>query len=152
LGRVGERTFLSDIATIERIHAIESELKLIRVEAYRRAGIPLPIENKQIGRVVEFAAVAFAVSDGAILGPTRAARVVRARDAIAWVADQAFGTSSVAIGRALGERDHSTVLAALRRAQQWREADDDYREITDRLLAMVIPRKREEAENAPSSH
>lgn len=144
---------LSDIATIERITAIEDELRQLRVEAYRRAGIPLPSENKQIGRIVQFASVAFGVSDGAILGPTRSERICKARFAIAWVAQEGFGLSSVAIGRALGDRDHSTVLAAIKRANAWREADPDYREVTDGLLALVLPKKpAEETENAPSSH
>jgi hypothetical protein len=61
---------------------------MLRADAYRRAGIPLPSENKQIGRIIEFAGVAFGVSEGAILGPTRSERVCRARFAIAWVAHQ----------------------------------------------------------------
>jgi chromosomal replication initiation ATPase DnaA len=144
---------LSDVATIERINAIETELRQLRVQAYRSAGIPLPSENKQIGRIVQFAAVAFGVSDGAILGPTRSERICRARFAIAWVAQNGFGLSSTVIGRALGDRDHSTVLAAIKRANGWRETDAEYREITDGLLALVVPKKNsEEAENAASSH
>lgn len=144
---------LSDVATIERIAAIESELKMMRVEAYRRAGIPLPSENRQMGRIIEFAGVAFSVADGAILGATRSERVCRARFAIAWVAREAFGLSSTVIGRSLGDRDHSTILSAQRRAQEMRAADDEYRDITDRLLAMLTPKKQsEEAENAPTSH
>lgn len=145
---------LSDIATIEQIGRIEDQLKMLRADAYRRAGIPLPSENRQIGRIVEFASVAFGVSDGAILGPTRSGRACRARFAIAWVAREAFGLSTPAIGRALGDRDHSTVLNAQRRCEEIREQDEDYRELTDRLLALVIPKERdsEEAENAPSSH
>lgn len=145
---------LSDIAAIERISTIEAELKILRAEAYRRAGIPLPSENKQIGRVIEFASVSFAVPEGAILGPTRSERVCRARFAIAWVAHQAFGCSSTVIGRALGDRDHSTVLSSLKRAGELREQDEEYREMTDRLLALVTPKRtyQEEAENAPSSH
>jgi hypothetical protein len=42
----------------------------------------------------------------------------------------------------------------LKRAEELREQDEDYRDITDRLLALVTPKKvhEEEAENAPSSH
>jgi chromosomal replication initiation ATPase DnaA len=145
---------MSDVATIERIASIESELRTLRADAYRRAGIPLPSENRQIGRIIEFAGVAFSVSDGAILGPTRAERVCRARFAIAWVAREAFGISSVVIGRALGDRDHATILNAQRRAEEWRAEDEDYRDVTDRLLALMIPKKsqEEEAENAATSH
>lgn len=145
---------LSDVATIERIASIEAELKTLRAEAYRRAGIPLPAENKQIGRIVEFASVAFAVSEGALLGPTRSARASRARFAVAWVAHNAFGLSSTVIGRALGDRDHSTVLSSLRRAVEMRDEDEEYRELTDRLLALVTPKRaqEEEAEDAATSH
>lgn len=142
---------LSELATIERIGAIESELAVLRVDAYRRAGIPLPSENKQIGRIVRFAGVAFSVAEGSILGPSRSARLCRARFAIAWVAHQAFGLSSVVIGRALGDRDHSTVLSAIRRAEEWRAGDEDYRQITDRLLALISPKRPDIQEAADAA-
>jgi chromosomal replication initiation ATPase DnaA len=56
------------------------------------------------------------------------------------------------IGRALGNRDHTTVLNGLKRAEEWRESDRDFREITDGLIAVFTPKITEEAENGPSSH
>jgi chromosomal replication initiation ATPase DnaA len=145
---------LSDVATIERIASIEAELQKLRADAYMRAGIPMPAEHARVARLIQFAAVAFGVSESMIIGPTRSHRMCRARFAVAWAAQQAFGLSSPAIGRALGDRDHTTILMAVRRANDWRAEDEEYRELTDRLLALVMPKNRvsEEAENAPSSH
>jgi chromosomal replication initiation ATPase DnaA len=144
---------LSDVALIQRIAMIEGELAQLRADAYVRSGIPLPTDCARIARIVDFSATAFSVAQTTIFGPTRALRVCRARFAVMWIAHQAFGFSSVVIGRAIGNRDHSTVLHAFRRVEQWREEDAEYREVTDRLLELVSPIKaREEAENAPSSH
>jgi chromosomal replication initiation ATPase DnaA len=126
---------------------------MLRADAYRRAGIPLPSENRQIGRIIEFAASLSASRterSSARRGRARLPRPVRDRLGRA----RGVRLSSVVIGRALGDRDHSTILNAQRRAEELRAEDEEYREITDRLLALVTPKKtqEEEAENAASSH
>lgn len=143
---------LSDLATIERIQAIEGELARLRADAYVRAGIPMPAENARMKRLVEMAAVTFNVPPATITGPIRSRKYVQARFAVMWVAREVFALSTPVIGRALGNRDHSTVLAGLSRCEEWRDADPDYREITDRLLAIFQPKQAKEAEHAASSH
>jgi hypothetical protein len=148
---------LSDVATIERIATIEAELKMLRVDAYRRAGIPLPT-RKSTDLVASSNSPEWlsAVADGAILGRyARRPRSCAQGMPIAWVSREAFGLSStVDIGRALGDRDHSTILmppsAAL---QNCARSTTTIRDVTDRLLALVIPKKsqEEEGENAPGS-
>jgi chromosomal replication initiation ATPase DnaA len=66
--------------------------------------------------------------------------MVRARFAVMWVARELFGFSTPVIGRSLGNRDHSTVLNGIKRAEELREDDDDFREITDGLIAIFTPK------------
>jgi chromosomal replication initiation ATPase DnaA len=143
---------LSDIAMIERIGMIESELGRLRVDAYIRAGIPLPGQSSRMARLIETAATTFNISVGSLTGAIRSGPMVRARFAVMWVARELFGFSTPVIGRALGNRDHSTVLAGLKRAEELRREDDDFRAITDCMVAIFTPKQTEEAENAPSSH
>jgi chromosomal replication initiation ATPase DnaA len=143
---------LSDVAMIERIAMVEAELARLRVDAYMRAGIPLPGQSQRMGRMIEVAAITFNVSVGAMTGAIRSGPMVRARFAVMWAARQLYGYSTPVIGRALGNRDHSTVISGIKRAEELREKDQDFREITDGLIAAFTPKLREEAENAPSSH
>lgn len=95
--------------------------------------------DHQSGRsaLLDGTARAFGVTVPEMRGDTRQAGIVRARFAFCWVARRAFGDSARRTGRALGDRDHATVLHALRRADALREADPDFRAATDRLLAGV---------------
>lgn len=79
------------------------------------------------------AAELFAVPFSEIIGSRQHRRVLRARFAVAW-ASRRKGISSPVIGRMLGRRDHSTILNAERRADEWRAADPEYRRATDALL------------------
>lgn len=142
---------LSEAVTIDRIAAIEGELTRLRFEAYVRAGLPLPTECGRIKRMVHTAARIFDVSPGAITGPIRSGKFVRARFAVMWAAREIYGLSTPHIGRHMGGRDHTTVLGALKRAEQLRDTDEDYRSQTDALVALFRP-KSEEAENGPRNH
>lgn len=136
---------------VSRIEQIEAELAQLRVEAYIRAGLPLPGRHERVSQIVSAAAHMFRVSAMSITGATRVRDVCRARFAVAWVAREAFGVSSTEIGRALGDRDHSTILWAQCRAEQWRAEDDVYRCATSGLLAMFLPRELQEVDDALDS-
>lgn len=144
---------LSPQATIDRIQGIETEVAMLRAEAYARAGIPIPARMRQIARLVELASIATGVSEAAIIGASRARKHCRPRFAVMWVATEAFGLSSVVIGREIGRRDHTTVLGALKRAEEWRDADDEFCALTEGLLAIVTPKTTaKEAIDAPTCH
>ncbi|WP_448660327.1 hypothetical protein ACPVPU_07395 [Sphingomonas sp. CJ99] len=68
-----------------------------------------------------------------IIGPLRMATLVRARDAVAWIAGE-LGRSNAATARVLGNRDPSSVLVARRRAEARRGRDPAFRMLTDRLV------------------
>lgn len=79
-------------------------------------------------------ATAAGVQRPLIVSADRTAPVVRARFAYCWAASHGLGASSRAIGQALGSRSHPTILHALRRAEALRDADTDFRSLSDRLL------------------
>lgn len=69
-----------------------------------------------------------------ICGGDRQARLFRARAAICWLARRLTPASLPQIGGHLGGRDHSTVLAACRRAADMRERDPAFARLTNRIL------------------
>lgn len=69
-----------------------------------------------------------------ICGGDRAAHLFRARAAISWLARRLTPASLPQIGGHLGGRDHSTVLAACRRAADMRERDPAFARLTNRIL------------------
>jgi len=68
-----------------------------------------------------------------ITGDDRRRAVVYVRDAVTWAISASSGLSLARIARILGDRNHSTVIAALRRAAPRRDNDDAFRALTDAL-------------------
>lgn len=58
-----------------------------------------------------------------------------ARFAAMWIVRHAAGASTPAIGRMFGDRDHTTVIAALRRVERERRLNPDYAHWLDVLMA-----------------
>lgn len=144
----------AELVEIDRIAALEAELGRLRAQAYHRAGVLAPPRHERIANMIAVTATLFRTSTQMIVGPIRTRNVCRARNTVAWAAVQAFGVSTVLLGRELGGRDHSTIIHAIRRADELRRQDDRYRRITDLLLERFTPQSsiREEAENVPRSH
>lgn len=80
------------------------------------------------------------VSVDALLRKRGGRDVERCRVAVMWTARLVIESrdrrSYSALGRTF-RRDHSTVIAAVRRADELRAADDEFRYLTDRVTAMV---------------
>jgi hypothetical protein len=142
---------LSDVAMIERIQMVEDELSRLRVDAYMRAGIPLPGQSSRMGRLIEVTAITFNVSVGALTG------AIRGADGPGPLRRHVGGSRAVRLldagdrPRARQSRPHDGAQRhqARRGAARGRP---DFREITDGLIAVFTPKVQEEAENAPSSH
>lgn len=117
--------------------------RLSRIEV--RFGIDADYRRLQadppIAAIVDDAAHRLGLGVREIVAPYRDASCAHARFAVAWAARRAIEACSLPrIGRALGGRDHTTILHALRRADALREADPDFRRLTDRLLAAAKAR------------
>lgn len=85
----------------------------------------------------------FEVSRGDVLGKSRKAHIVDARFAAAWVARRRLRRHSYPeIGRLMGGRDHTSIMHAVRRADEVRALDPDYRAATDAVLAVSVAAPR----------
>jgi chromosomal replication initiation ATPase DnaA len=76
-----------------------------------------------------------------ITGPSRDARLFRARAAVTLIARTETTQSFAQIGAVLGRRDHSTVRYQLQRAGEMQSSDPAFR----LLLGVVTKRYRREA-------
>lgn len=82
---------------------------------------------------IRAASEAFGVSPADIIGPSRRHDHVIPRFAAVWVSRKR-GYSLPQIGKRLGDRDHTTILSAERRAEQLRATDPYFRSATDSAL------------------
>lgn len=103
--------------------------------------LALPVEFKggtlgPVGRLSQIAEALTGQAPGSIAGKSRVRPVVRARQAVCWAIRGHYGEnwSYPMIGRALGGRDHSTVIHAIRSAEIFRARDPDYAALCDLLL------------------
>lgn len=72
-----------------------------------------------------------------ILSDNREADVARARYAAIWISKQMLPLGSVTLGRVFGDRDHSTILRALERADELRASDPSFRLLADIALGTL---------------
>jgi len=82
-------------------------------------------------------AEAFGVGVLDLIGRSRRAHLVEARNAACWVIRAKYGISYPHLGRLMGGRDHSTVIHGRDNAIRQRERDAAYRATTDALLQWV---------------
>ena len=66
----------------------------------------------------------------------------RARHDAIWLATKMIQISSPALGRVFGDRDHTTILYALRRAEELRVSDRGFRVDCDTMLGTLLAIER----------
>ncbi len=88
--------------------------------------------------IQEVVAGSFNLPRSSITGPSRAAKPLRARQLAIYLAREMTDLSLAQIGREFGDRDHSTVLNAIRRVEQQSELDQaGTREHLEQLRAAI---------------
>lgn len=120
------------VSMTERIEQISHRLTRVEGAVLFPTGTELP----SIEAVIRFGSFLFQEPARAIKGDARHQGVTRARFAICFVANQVLGLSLARIGRVLGDRDHTTIRSAVIRARQLRDADPEYRDRLDRMVAV----------------
>lgn len=105
-------------------------------------GQPSPIPEIVFGRAHVHALVDRAVKITRIprrdiIGPTKLHDACVVRFAVILAAREA-GKSLTQIGRVLGGRDHTTILAAERRAREFERAEPDFAELMRRLREVAL--------------
>lgn len=91
----------------------------------------------RIMRLVELAAAVFDLDVQDILQDRRLPEICKARFAVYFAGYHGLLLSKSRLARAIGDRDHSTIIHGLRRADHLRATDPDFRSLTDRLLAAI---------------
>lgn len=91
----------------------------------------------KVGKATQLVAAETGIGVAEIVGDRRYQRLVRARAAVAWVARRTSERTLQQIASALGRTDHTTVLQMLRKAEQLRRVDPDFRAMTDRVADFV---------------
>lgn len=88
-------------------------------------GVEQPAQPTTVEEIQERVSTAFGISRAELVGTSRAATPLRARQVAILLTREATDLSLPQIGRLYGGRDHSTVLNALRRAEAALVADPD---------------------------
>ena len=99
---------------------------------------PLPrVQQTMSERLLVEASEATGIPVTRIKGGERAQPIATVRFAIIWVMREHSGLSLPQIGRAIGNRDHTTVMHACRRAKALRDTDPAFKALCNRLEAVV---------------
>lgn len=101
-----------------------------------------PAALAPIAAIIADAAQLFEIPIGDILSDRKLQGITETRFAIAWVAKHATSYSLPRIAGALHRKDHSTIINALRRAEELRASDPVFKARTDRLLSGAMQRRR----------
>lgn len=116
--RLGDRT-------LEQLHA-QLDGWDIDVEVRSRA--------PTIGEVLTYVAGRHDVSVAQLTGDCRTRHLVDLRAAVSWFAYRCLGRGYSAIGRVMGDRDHSTILSQVGRATSGRAAEPEFAAIVTDIL------------------
>jgi len=103
----------------------------------RTAARPAMKNTDAVAHLIEQAAALFSISPRKITGPDRHRESVWPRHAVCLVARQVYGLSYSQIARAIGGRDHSTILHAVDNAAGLVEHDAVFRERVQHLQAIA---------------
>ena len=92
--------------------------------------------DSRVQDVVKFVSFHTGVPATVINGPFRGIAPFRARAAVAWAAVRLLGKNSTVVARSMGDRDHTSILHAVRRAEcDFMVADPAFRLLCGRLRA-----------------
>lgn len=109
--------------------------RLDDIEAMFRASTGGSIAACRMADIIVMAEALFEVRTADLISTRRDKLICRARFAVMWVARQALPYSLPMIGRALGNRDHTTIMSGIRQADRLRKRDIDFLKATDAMLA-----------------
>ncbi|MGW9332702.1 helix-turn-helix domain-containing protein [Bosea sp. NPDC055594] len=90
--------------------------------------------------VLDVVSQATGISVAALLGDQRVASIIRPRQIACWIMRQETTRSLPQIGQAMGGRDHTTILNAIRRVDQIREQDEVFAALVDDIRDQVKAR------------
>ncbi|MCC7108578.1 MAG: chromosomal replication initiator protein DnaA [Deltaproteobacteria bacterium] len=86
-----------------------------------------------VARVIDVVATYYGLRSKDLVGPSRQRQVTRARQVAMFLVRQHLGRSLPEIGRAFGDRDHTTVLASVNKIGGLKEGDAGIQAVLSRL-------------------
>lgn len=92
---------------------------------------------RPVAAIIKTVGEFYQISELDIRSKRRDAETVWARQVAMWLAKETTTHSLPQLGQAIGGRDHTTVMHALRRIERLRETDETVRADTDALLIAV---------------
>jgi chromosomal replication initiation ATPase DnaA len=101
---------------------------------------PIPSRSVDANEVVRCVCQSYMVSPALLLSKDRHKGVAEARQVAYWLFRTLSKMSYPEIGRALGNRDHTSVMSGVRRCLRMREEDRSFEAFTDELAAAVSAR------------
>jgi chromosomal replication initiator protein len=119
-----------------RLSALETKLGSMQPEEAQR------LRETRFAAILKDVAEAFDLQLKDLTGSDRTHSVAAARGLVCWIARQTTDLTFSVLGRLLGGRDHTTVRKGVSRAAQLRDADREFRDLSDRLLAAARERRR----------
>jgi chromosomal replication initiator protein len=96
-----------------------------------------PPHERSLADIKTAVSAQYGITADELISPTRTARVSLPRQLAMYLARELTDESLPSIGRAFGGRDHTTVLHALRRAEQRIATDPAYRNSAKALLVLL---------------
>jgi chromosomal replication initiator protein len=96
-----------------------------------------PPHKRSLSEIKAVVSAQYGITADELISPARGARVSLPRQLAMYLARELTDESLPSIGRAFGGRDHTTVLHALRRAEQRIATDPSYRTNAHTLLALL---------------
>ena len=94
--------------------------------------------TSRVDYIIQGVAMSTGVTEDKLRGPSRTAELVEARHMAMALIRELLGKSLPQIGAAFGGRDHTTVINALKRVDQLRNADPELRNRIDRLRRQLV--------------
>lgn len=116
-----------------------------RIARLERAVAVVVVTPPDIRRVLDVVAEAYGMTRHDLVGAGRTKPVVEPRHAAMWLARKLTNHSLPAIGRAIGRRDHTTVLSGIRRIQARASTNPDFAARLGALAALIQSTSRSEA-------
>lgn len=122
-----------------RIRAVivEGELDAAAIAQIRRAiaspDLSLVTAPPMVSDVIARIGFEMGLTTAGITGRGLRSGELRARCAVSWIARE-LGRSTTETGRAMGDRDHSTIVYQLRKADAMRRTDPAFIAVTDKVL------------------
>ena len=91
-----------------------------------------------VGRVIDVVAAYYGLRAKDLTGPSRQRQVTRARQVAMYLVRHQLRRSLPEIGRAFGDRDHTTVLASVKKIDGLKEGDAGVQAVLSRLTASLF--------------